>query len=119
MSNVVSWMLELKIKEGEHDNLIALIGEMSEATEADEPGALAYEWFVNDDKSACHIYERYADSAATMIHLGNFGSKFAKRFMGCLEPQRMTVYGDPDESVRKALASMGAVHFEMVGGFAR
>lgn len=119
MSNAVHWMLETKIKEGEYDNLITLMNEMVEATEANESGTVNYEWFVSDDKSACHIYERYIDSAATMVHLGNFGAKFAKRFMGCLQPTRMTVYGDPDETVRNALATMGAVHMDFVGGFAR
>lgn len=119
MSDAVQWMLETKIKEGEYDNLITLMNEMVEATQANEPGTINYEWFVSEDKTSLHVYERYVDSAATMVHLGSFGTNFAKRFMGCLEPTRMTVYGDPDETVRKALATMGAVHMDFLGGFAR
>lgn len=119
MSTAVHWVLETNIKDGEYDNLVALMGEMVEATKADEPGTTHYEWFISEDKSTCHVYERYINSAATMIHLGNFGSKFAKRFMGCLSPTRFTVYGTPDETVQEALKAMGPVYMGQIGGFAR
>jgi quinol monooxygenase YgiN len=119
MSNHVSWLLELSLKEGEYDNLIALMEEMVSATQADEPGALNYEWSVSTDKQSCHIYERYADSAATMVHLGNFGTKFAGRFMSILTPTRFTVYGSPNDTVLGALKSMGVVHMPSIGGFTR
>lgn len=66
MSDAVHWLLALNIKEGELDNFKALVKEMVDATKANEPGTLNYEWFVSDDEKTCHIYERYADSAATM-----------------------------------------------------
>jgi quinol monooxygenase YgiN len=119
MGNNIYWLLELSIKEGELENLKNLIIEMSDATRSDEPGALIYEWFVSDDGKQCHIYERYSDCAALMIHLGNFGAKFADRFLAILTPQRMTVYGEPTDEVRTALAGFGAVHMAELGGFAR
>jgi quinol monooxygenase YgiN len=119
MTEAVHWVLATKIKDGKYEDLVALMNEMVTATETDEPGTTHYEWFVNDGKDVCHVYERYESSAATMVHLGNFDAKFAKRFMGCLEPTGMTVYGNPDETVRKALATMGAVHMDFLGGFSR
>ena len=38
MSDYVAWMLELNIREGELENLKALIQEMVESTRANEPG---------------------------------------------------------------------------------
>ena len=119
MSDNVYWILEVAIKDGEFDNFKALMTEMVDATQADEPGALNYEWTVSDDQSTCHIYERYADSAATMVHLGNFGSKFAGRFMKVLKPTKFVVYGNPDDKVKDALNPMGAVYMSPIGGFAR
>ena len=119
MSNNVHWLLQLSINEGQLDKFKALAEEMSAATKADEPGALNYEWFLNDDQTECHIYERYTDSAATMVHLGNFGSKFADRFMACVTPTSFLLYGDADQQVREALAPLGAVHHPQVAGFAR
>ena len=119
MSDAVHWLLALDIKEGELGNFKALVKEMVDATKTNEPGALIYEWFVSDDEKTCHIYERYADSAATMVHLAAFGQNFAERFMGVLEPVQLVVYGNPSDEVRAALAGFGAVHMSQIAGFAR
>ncbi len=119
MSDAVSWVIELNVKDGQLDAFKALAQEMSEATQADEPGATHYEWFIDADGKTVHIYERYADDAATMVHLGNFGAKFAERFLGCVDPTRLMVYGDPSAMVRAALEGFGAAHVTQFAGFAR
>jgi quinol monooxygenase YgiN len=118
MSDNVFWVLELAIKSGEMDNFKALMGDMVAATH-DEPGALNYEWFISDDNETCHIYERFADSDAVLVHLGNFGANFAKRFVGCVRPTRQIVYGNLSDEARKAMKGMGAVHMAPIGGFTR
>ncbi len=119
MSDNVHWLLELNIKDGKLDDFKAVMNEMIEATRANEPGTLNYEWFISEDGKSCHLYERYVDSAATMIHLGSFGEKFAERFLAALEPTRFMVYGNPNDEVRAALAGFGAVHMSQIGGFVR
>ncbi len=119
MGDVVQWVLELNIKDGKFDAFDALMQEMVAATQSDEPGAHIYEWFVSDDRKTCHIYERYADSSAVMTHLGNFGEKFAGRFLDILEPTRLTVYGNPSDEARGALAGLNAVFMGQIGGFSR
>ena len=119
MSDAVSWILELTVKDGQLEAFKALGQEMSEATQADEPGATHYEWYIDEDGKTIHLFERYADSAATMIHLGNFGAKFAERFLACVDPTRMMVYGDPSAEVRGAVAGFGAAHMTQFVGFAR
>ena len=54
-----------------------------------------------------------------MIHLATFGEKFAERVLATVEPTRFVVYGNPDETVRGALAGFGAVYIEEIGGFTR
>ena len=119
MSDSVHWVIELDVKDGQLDAFKALAQEMSEATQANEPGASHYEWFVSEDGKVVHIYERYVDSAATMIHLQTFGEKFAERFLACVNPTRFTVYGDPSAEVRDALAGFGAAHMTQFDGYAR
>ncbi len=119
MSDIIEWVLEMKIQEGQADNVMPLIQEMVAATQADEPGALHYEYYMSDDKTACTVLERYTDSAAAMVHLGNFGAKFAERFLGIFAPERLTVYGPASDDLRAGLAAMGAVHMEPAVGFHR
>lgn len=119
MPDHVYWILETEVNDGKIQELKELMTEMSDATKADEPGVLNYEWSLSVDEKICHIFERYEDSDATMVHMGNFGSKFAKRFMGVLKPTKCTLYGNPDERVLKAMAPLGAVQLSSVAGFSR
>ena len=115
----VSWMLELNVKPGSEKVLRALMNEMVTATRTNEAGTLNYEWSLSADGSVCHLYERYADSAATMTHLATFGAKFASRFLEVLKPVRLTVYGAPSPEVKGALAGFNPVYMEPASGFSR
>lgn len=119
MNDNVFWILEADIHAGELENLRALIHEMVEGTKRDEPGALCYEWFIADDGTSLHIYERYADSDAVMAHLGNFRQKYAERFRKYLTTTKITMYGNPNEAVRQAMAASSPVYLSLTEGFAR
>lgn len=119
MSNEVSWMLELSVQPGREKDFQPLMIEMVEATRANEPGTLNYEWSLSSDGATCHIYERYADSAAVMIHAAAFGGKFAGRFLEILKPTRMVVYGEPSKEVKDGLADFAPVYMQPAGGFSR
>ena len=118
MSDVVSWNIRLSVQDGKLDEARALMAEMVEATKQ-EAGALGYEWFLSPDGTTCHINERYADSAATLEHLGNFGANFAERFLACFAPTGLHVYGEPSDEVRGVLDGLGAVYLGTLGGFTR
>ncbi len=118
MSDVVSWVLEVSIKSGQLDNFKALAEELVQSTR-NEPNTLAYEWFLGEDNSNCHIYERYADSDATMTHLGTFGEKFADRFISLVDITRFAVYGSPNDEVKGVLSGFGATFMGQLNGFAR
>ena len=117
MANTVSWNLQLAVIDGRLEDFRTLMHEMVAATEA-EPGARGYEWFVSDDGSSVHINERYAGSDAVMAHLGAFGAQFAERFLGCVQPTGLSVYGDPSAEARAALDGFGATYLGTFGGFA-
>ena len=119
MSGNVHWILEVGINDGELDNFKQLMTEMVEATRANEPGALNYEWFISEDGKTCHIYERYQDSDATRVHMGNFGGQFAGRFMSICKMGKTSLYGDPDDKLKEMMGGMGAVHYSQIGGFVR
>lgn len=119
MSDHVYWLLEVSVKPGEADNFKAVMGEMIEATQANEPDVLNYEWSFSADGATCHLYERYASSAAALTHLQSFGANFAERFLAAVEPTRFTIYGDPSAEVRGVLDGFGAVYMTPSAGFVR
>lgn len=118
MSDTLSWNLRLSVREGRLNDVRELMPEMVESTQG-EAGTLGYEWFLGGDGTVCHIHERYADSEAAMAHLGDFGAKFAERFLQCFEPTGLCVYGEPSDEARAALDGFGAVYLGTFGGFSR
>lgn len=118
MANQISWVLSVAVKNGELDNFRTLMQEMVTSTR-DEPGAQGYEWFIDPTESTVEIYERYADSEATMTHLGNFGANFAERFLSSVDPVSLHVYGDPSDEVKEILDGFGAAYLGSFGGFFR
>jgi quinol monooxygenase YgiN len=118
-STHVAWMFELGVRDGCDAELRALMSDMVEATKRDELGALEYEWYVSDDGRRVHLFEIYADVDATMAHLATFGERYMRRFFGILIPERMTLYGDPGERVRAALARLAPAIMTHAAGFRR
>jgi quinol monooxygenase YgiN len=118
MDDEVSWLVEVGIKPGKLEGFRALMAEMVASTRS-EAGTLAYQWFVSDDGTAVHIYERYASSAAVMTHLQSFGSKFAERFFEAADITRWMIYGTPSAEVKSALNTFGPTYLGPFGGFVR
>lgn len=116
MTGDVYWLLRLTINEGQDDAFEALMPEMVAST-LKETGTKAYEW--HREGRVVHIFERYANAADAMIHLGNFNAHFAERFLATLTPTGFDVYGAADDTLRQALGGMGAVFYPQVGGFER
>ena len=118
MPKPLSWTVQMKVRDGQANNVRGLMEEMVASTEQ-EPGTHGYEWFLSADETTCHLLERYADSDAAMVHLGNFKAKFAERFLGCFEPSAVFVYGEPSDEARGALDEFGSVYLGSIGGFHR
>ncbi len=118
MERHVSWVIELAVKDGALDAFKELMEEMVSGTRA-EQRTLAYEWYISDDDSTVHIFEKYADSEAMVAHVSGFMQKWAERFMECVDPTRFVVYGDPSPAARDILEGFGPTYLGPWGGFSR
>ncbi len=119
MSKQVFWLLELNMNPEQARDFDGLMQEMVAATNANETGALDYQWSVSTDGKTCHLFERYADSAAALVHLTTFGERFMDRFLTLLAPTRFVVYGAPTQELRDALSPFNPSFMEPAGGFTR
>ena len=72
-------------------------------TQKNEVGTLNYEWAISDDQKSCHVYERYQNSAAVMVHLKSFGEHFAAPLAELGTITRFVVYGAPSTQVKDVL----------------
>ena len=119
MNTQVAWLVELRIKDGRRQDLRTLIAEMVHSADANEPGTLDYEWSISPDGTTCHLFERYADSAAAIAHTNTFNARFVDRFLDVLIPIRVTAYGHFSPEARASLAPQGPIFMEPAGGFSR
>lgn len=119
MSTHVYWILELEVRQGKERDFHELMREMVAATRENEPGTLAYEWSVTNDGRRCHIFERYSNSAAVMVHLAKFGDAYAERFFEILSPIRFVIYGSPSQLVKDALSVFNPDYMKLADGFTR
>jgi quinol monooxygenase YgiN len=118
MDRQVSWLVEVDVKSGQLETFKTLVEDMVESTSR-EPGTLSYEWFITDDGTLVHIYERYADSDALVTHFQGFLDKFAERFSASVDLKRFSVYGEPSDEAREALAGLNPIYLGTLGGFVR
>lgn len=118
MEDQVSWVIELAVKPGELEAFRALMEEMVAGTSL-QPSALGYEWFISADDATVHIYEKYADSEATVSHVSGFLANWAERFLAAVDVTRFTVYGSPNAAAKEMLDGFGAVYLGPWGGFSR
>jgi quinol monooxygenase YgiN len=84
-----------------------------------EPGALAYEYNVSDDRTTVHILEHYRDSDAVVSHVTQTFSTFAERFSALATVASFVVYGVPEPAARKILDGFGATYMTPFDGFTR
>lgn len=68
-----------------------------------EAGALRYDWFFNDDETACVVHEEYEDSSAVLAHVANLGALFGTLLElggGC----KLEMFGNLTSELREATA---------------
>jgi hypothetical protein len=54
-----------------------------------------------------------------MVHMGSFGQNFMKRFFSILSSTAISVYGHPNDDVKKNLAGLKPLYMGSIGGFTR
>lgn len=118
MSHHISWNLQLAVREGQLEAVKPLMEEMVTSTRK-EMGTMIYEWFLSADGTECHLYERYLDNEAALIHAGIFVSQFAERFFTVFEQKSLSLYGEASEELTAAMTQAGADFYPSLGGFSR
>jgi len=118
MSDEIYWLVELAIKPGKFEEFQKMRDTLIESA-AKEEGTLNYQWNISEDQKSCHVFERYKDSEAAMIHSRTFEAEFADMVLSIVDVAKFTVYGNPNEEVRNTLSEFGAVFMSPIGGFAK
>jgi quinol monooxygenase YgiN len=108
----VRFMVDFTIVDGKFETFERISKEMI-AVSQNEPGTLAYDWYLSADRMRCRLYESYTDGDAVLAHLS--GPAVQTLVPQLLETSKLAgfeVYGDPGPAASKMLAGLGAELFQ-------
>lgn len=118
MDKEVFWVFTLGVQPEKFAEFKQLVSSIVAAS-FDEPGTLAYQYAVSDDQRTVHIFERYRDSEAFVVHVEQTFSGYAQRFLALVSIDSLVVYGAPNAEARKALDTFNARYMTLFDGFSR
>lgn len=117
MNNEITCVFNLAVNDGQFPAFKELVSRVVEAT-TKEPGTLSYVYSVSEDQQTAHIVERYRQQDL-VSHVDYTFAPFAETFLSLVTITALTVYGEPDDEIRKRLDPFGAVYMKPFDGFTR
>lgn len=115
MNNQISWVFELTLNNSANE-LKQLMLKLVESTKK-EPQTLAYEWYLSVDEKICHIYEKYENSEAAILHLATFKKEFASSLLALGQATYFVVYGNCSKDLLESLEGFNGQYMNPIGGF--
>jgi hypothetical protein len=75
-----------------------------------EATTLGYDWFLNDDETACVAFEEYESSEALLTHVGHLGPLFGQ-LLELSGDSTFEVFGNASAEVREAMSGLDVSFF--------
>jgi quinol monooxygenase YgiN len=108
----VQLTVHLSIHEGKHADFERTAEAMCVRCR-DEPGTLAYSWFLSDDRKNCRLLELYTDAKAATAHLtGPVVRELVPKLLQSAKVTGFEVNGDPGPEASAMLRGFGAEIFK-------
>ena len=118
MTSEIRIVGEFTINEGKTEAFKELIKTAIETVRSNEPDTLRYEFYFNEDETACYPLELFRNSQAVLTHLEDVGAIVSK-LSEVAQITRVEIYGNASDELKQALAPFGAKFFKHWGGFTR
>jgi quinol monooxygenase YgiN len=119
-NNAIHFRAEVTIEEGKREEYKKLVRDMSRMVEANEPGTLHYQLYLNRDETKCIVNEIYANSEATLAHISGAASQtILPQIHKVSRISRLDVYGNPSKELQKVLADIVSETYLHFTGFSR
>ncbi len=107
----VGLVVDLTVHEGKFDAFETVAQEMI-AGSRQEPGTLAYEWYLSGDGCSCRLVESYTDADAVLAHFtGPVVQVMVPKLLEVSSLTGFEVHGDPGAKATEMLAGFGAQIF--------
>lgn len=105
---------KFRIKPGHLEEFKAIIPEIVATVEEHDPGTLAYEWFLNEKRMECVVWEIYEDSESVLAHTGNVGELLGQ--LTEIADLSIEIYGSPNKELNDVVKELDVRVYEFVEG---
>ena len=96
------------INPGKLEDVKAAFKQLAAFVEANEPHALSYNVFLNEDDSVVTVVQVHPDSASMEFHMSE-GAELFRKFAGLLTMRTMQIYGEPSAGLLEAMQAKAAM----------
>ena len=119
--NAITVVYKWTAKPGQLDALTGIYRGVTDAMEANEPGALAVHVHVSEDDDALYVCDEFADVNALGFHLSETAGPHFPKLLEVATPGTFYFFGNVPEEMQQAARGMGlAAEFSShVKGFNR
>ena len=114
----VTLLAEIDIEPGKLAEFKEVVAEMVTAVQANEPGAIRYDWYLSEDGAHDWNVEVFADSEAVVAHMANVASLVPK-LQAVAAFRRVEVLGDLSADGMAALGELARSKLARLGGVVR
>jgi len=115
----VYFIVDLAIGDGKLEAFQTIAQNMVEGTQQ-EPGALAYEFYLDSSQEQCRLIEIYSDSDAALAHSkSRVVRELVPKLLEVSALTRFLVYGDLSDEAAQLLTKIGAQLYSSSCGFNR
>lgn len=91
---------------GRLDELASIYSAVTEAMEANEPGAEAVHVYVSEDENALYVRDEFQDAGAMGFHLSTTAADHFPQLLAIASPGPFFFLGDVPEELQQATAQM-------------
>ncbi len=106
-SNAVTVVYKWTAKPGQLDALTAIYKGVTDAMEANEPGALAVHVYVSEDEGAIYVRDEFVDANAVGFHLQETAAPHFPSLLEIADPGAFYFFGDVPSEMQAAVKGMG------------
>jgi quinol monooxygenase YgiN len=114
----VTLLAEIDIEPGRLAEFKAVVAEMVASVQANEPGAMRYDWYLSEDGTRDWNVEVFSDSEAVVAHMANV-AELVPRLTAVATFRRVEVLGDLSEAGMAALGDLARDTLSRLGGVTR
>ncbi len=105
--NAITVVYKWTAKEGQLDALAGIYKGVTDAMEANEPGALAVHVYVSEDDNAVYVRDEFADANALGYHLSETAGPHFPKLLDVATPGTFYFFGDVPSEMQQAARGMG------------